>query len=163
LLFSKWDDPKSRYYRKQDDKTKLVIPFDLHYDAKMFERYINNTEWRDIKGGHTRTDKALEIANKTVRIILYRAGLTLDFSLLAAARNDTAKVPLANTLYIYTRLNDIYDIRKNTSSSRGFQGPAIIYGGGWHRREKFFLVNILLSATTKKSKKFLHNLNYHDC
>ena len=112
MLFSKWDDPKSRYYRKQDDKTKLVIPFDLHYDAKMFERYINNTEWRDIKGGHTRTDKALEIANKTVRIILYRAGLTLDFSLLAAARNDTAKVPLANTLYIYTRLNDIYDIRK---------------------------------------------------
>ncbi|CAB4031061.1 Hypothetical predicted protein, partial [Paramuricea clavata] len=65
LLFSKWDDPNSRYYRKEDDKTKLVIPFDLHYDAKMFERYINNTEWRNIKGGHTRTDKALEIANKT--------------------------------------------------------------------------------------------------
>ena len=68
LLFSKWDDPSSRYYRKKDDKTKLVIPFSLHYDAEMFERYINNTEYKDVEGGHTRTDKALEIANDKVSL-----------------------------------------------------------------------------------------------
>ena len=66
LLFSKWDDPKSPYYRREDDKTKLVIPFGLHYNADGFIRYINNLEYEAVKGGHTRTDKALEIANNQV-------------------------------------------------------------------------------------------------
>ena len=66
LLFSKWDDPKSPYYRREDDKTKLVIPFGLHYNADGFIRYINNLEYEAVEGGHTRTDKALEIANNQV-------------------------------------------------------------------------------------------------
>lgn len=66
LLFSKWADPKSRHYRKKDDKTKLVISFDQHINAEEFERYINNTEWENVEGGHTRTDKALQIANDQV-------------------------------------------------------------------------------------------------
>ena len=61
LLFSKWDDPKSPYYLKEDDKTKLVISFKLHYTAEEFGRFINNTDYNSVKGGHTRTDKALEI------------------------------------------------------------------------------------------------------
>ena len=66
LLFSKWDDPKSPYYLKEDDKTKLVISFKLHYTAEEFGRFISNTDYNSVKGGHTRTDKALEIANNTV-------------------------------------------------------------------------------------------------
>ena len=66
LLFSKWDDPNSRYYRKDDDKTKVVISFDQDFTPQMFERFINNTNYKDVEGGHTRTDKALEIANDKV-------------------------------------------------------------------------------------------------
>lgn len=66
LLFSKYAKPGDPYYKKENDKTKLVIPFRLHYDAEMFERYVNTTEWEDVEGGHTRTDKALEIANDEV-------------------------------------------------------------------------------------------------
>ncbi|XP_028413280.1 uncharacterized protein LOC114535182 isoform X2 [Dendronephthya gigantea] len=66
LLFSKWADPKSRNYRKKDDRTKLVIPFSEKITAESFERYINNTNWVDVEGGHTRTDKALQIANDEV-------------------------------------------------------------------------------------------------
>lgn len=71
LLFSKWDDPKSPYYRKEDDKTKLVIPFGLHYNADGFIRYINNLEYEAVEGGHTRTDKALGIANNQVRFFFH--------------------------------------------------------------------------------------------
>ena len=66
LLFSKWADPSSRHYRKEDDMTKLVIPFSKHYNAENFALYINNTNYKDVEGGHTRTDKALEIANEQV-------------------------------------------------------------------------------------------------
>ena len=32
------------------------------------------------------------------------------------------------------------------------KGPFIIYGGGWHRREMFFVAKILLTQPLKKSK-----------
>jgi hypothetical protein len=37
-------------------------------------------------------------------------------------------------------------------SMRQIKGPFIIYGGGWHRREKFFVAKILLTQPLKKSK-----------
>jgi hypothetical protein len=32
------------------------------------------------------------------------------------------------------------------------QGPVIIYGGGWHRREMFFLAKYLLTQQLKRQK-----------
>jgi hypothetical protein len=66
LLFSKWDDPSKSNYMKEDDKTKLVIPFSDGLNAEMFERFINITNYTDVEGGHTRTDKALQIADEVV-------------------------------------------------------------------------------------------------
>ena len=40
------------------------------------------------------------------------------------------------------------------------KGPFIIYGGGWHRREMFFVAKILLTQPLKKSKILLPNLKY---
>jgi hypothetical protein len=40
------------------------------------------------------------------------------------------------------------------------KGPFIIYGGGWHRREMFFVAKILLTQPLKKSKIWLSNLKY---
>jgi hypothetical protein len=34
----------------------------------------------------------------------------------------------------------------------GPKGPFIIYGGGWHRREMFFVAKILLTQPIKESK-----------
>jgi hypothetical protein len=40
----------------------------------------------------------------------------------------------------------------STQVSSKNKGPFIIYGGGWHRREMFFVAKILLSQPLKKSK-----------
>ena len=69
LLFSKYTHlkPGSPGYSKEKDKTKLVIPFNLRYDAEEFGRYIDNTDYKDVEGRSTRTDIALKIANDEVR------------------------------------------------------------------------------------------------
>jgi hypothetical protein len=36
--------------------------------------------------------------------------------------------------------------------TKTLKGPFIIYGGGWHRREMFFVAKMLLTQPLKKSK-----------
>jgi hypothetical protein len=66
---------------------------------------------------------------------------------------------LYNPFFFYTALNSsrtrffvlqFLDILPNEKIRKG---PVIIYGGGWHRREMFFLAKILLTQPLK-SKKF---------
>jgi hypothetical protein len=45
--------------------------------------------------------------------------------------------------------NSNYSLRSNNLKLSLPKGPVIIYGGGWHRREMFFVVNILLTQPLK--------------
>jgi hypothetical protein len=38
------------------------------------------------------------------------------------------------------------------NKSTALKGPVIIYGGGWHRREMFFVAKILLTQPLKSQK-----------
>jgi hypothetical protein len=51
-------------------------------------------------------------------------------------------------------------IKYGSWKARLSKGPFIIYGGGWHRREMFFVAKILLTQPLKRSKIWLPNLKY---
>ena len=45
-------------------KTKILVPFNTKYGANDLTREIDDLKWDILKGGHTRTDLALRLANQ---------------------------------------------------------------------------------------------------
>ena len=66
LVFSDYSDPRSPHYRPKFDNTKVLIKFRDGLDGPALKDYVRTLKWDELKGGHTRTDKALEIANTVV-------------------------------------------------------------------------------------------------
>ena len=50
-----------------DDQTKTKLDLGEIKDANKLGRYIDNLNWEDVKGGHTRTDLGLQLANQVRR------------------------------------------------------------------------------------------------
>ena len=55
----------------------------------------------------------------------------------------------ASRYWEYKLSNTIPSLRRIIYQAKG---PFIIYGGGWHRREMFFVAKILLTQPSEKSK-----------
>jgi hypothetical protein len=90
---------------------------------------------------------------------LYHKNRVVFISLkIYAVRNSSCIVPLYNG-WITKKVKD-FKLLITMWLIYGNKGPFIIYGGGWHRREMFFVAKIFLTQPLKKSKIWLPNLKY---
>lgn len=47
-----------------EDRTKILLKFGDIYDAEELGAYMEGLKWKDVSGGHTRTDLGLKFANE---------------------------------------------------------------------------------------------------